>query len=150
MTREDTKKILSTTRKDVEKDVRAKFKIKKIEKKYPIFLNDLLLSNGDSVSNFIKKINHHKKVFVKATNVLDSEVKIKPYGYNTACFFGFIKETNKEFETRCRRSISQRFSKIKMKQNVIRNKEKAKMDRVIKVIKEFDGDIYEVFKKINE
>ena len=37
-----------------------------------------------------------------------------------------------------------------MKQNVIRNKEKAKMDKVIKVIKEFDGDIYEVFKKINE
>ena len=150
MTREDTKKILSITREDVEKDVRAKFKIKKIEKRYPISLNDLLSSNGDSISDFIKKINEHKKDFVKITHVSDSVIKLKPYGYNTACFFGFIKETNKEFETRCRRSISQRFSKIKMKQNVIRNKEKAKMDRVIKVIKEFDGDIYEVFKKINE
>ena len=148
MKRED-EKILAKTKEDLEKEVKTKLKIKKIKKNTTIYASNIIKENF--VSNIIKNIEKYKKDTAKKFGVLESEIKMKMENYTRyISFYCYRKETNEEFKKRCRRSLSQRLYRLKIKQEEIKFNKKCKRKIAIKAIEELGDDIYEVFQEINK
>jgi len=161
---EKDKEILSTTKKDIEKKLGV---IGKRIKKVNAFKCEISkIINNNLVSNIIENIKDKRMEAAKKLGVSDSSIKMSFYNdgwgdHASIQFYINREETNEEFKRRIATKLNKQWDLIKKKQENIQStisknesqfkKEQAKRQKnAIDAIKDFDGDIYELFQEINK
>jgi len=161
---EKDKEILSTTKKDIEKKLKV---IKKRIKKVNAFKCEISkIINNNLVSNIIENIKDKRMEAAKKLGVSDSSIKMSFYNdgwgdHASIQFYINREETNEEFKRRIATKLNKQWDLIKKKQENIQStisknesrfkREQAKRQKnAIDAIKDFDGDIYELFQEINK
>lgn len=153
------KEILSRTREDLEKEVRAKILDKKIiRKKYcRIHLDNLIEDEGSFISSVILTLERYRKNVAAEFKISENRIKLdlneNNQNYWGSGFFTLYtekEETDEEFEKRIQRSLNSRYTQLKIKQDKIKRAEAEIKKNAIKAIELLGDNIYEIFQEINK